>query len=50
MVKESWMQLLLYAVICTAVIGPGATLIAGWAWREEVLASKRHWAAVTQAG
>ena len=31
-------------------LAPGATLVAGWAWREEVLASKRHWAAVTKAG
>ena len=50
MIKESWILLLLYAAACTVILGPGATLVAGWAWREEVLASKRHWAAVTKDG
>jgi hypothetical protein len=46
MLKTSWMWLVLCVAACTAIIGPGATLLAGWAWREEVLSSKRHWAAV----
>lgn len=49
MIQTSWMWLLLCAAASTAIIGPGATLVAGWAWREEVLASKKHWAAVTKA-
>lgn len=50
MVKESWAWLLVCAVACTAIIGPSATLVAGWAWREEILASKRHRAAIVKDG
>ena len=50
MVERSWAWLLLCALACTVLLGPGATLIVAWAWREEVLASKRHWAAVTNCG
>lgn len=49
MVQTSWIWLLLYAAASAAFFGPAATLVAGWVWREEVLASKRHWAAVTKA-
>jgi hypothetical protein len=42
MIKEDWGIVLVRATVCTALLGPGAALLAGWAWREEVLASKRH--------
>lgn len=49
MIQQSWQILLAYMGASLAVMGPGATLLAGWAWREEVLATKRHWSAVTKA-
>lgn len=48
MVENSWALLLAGYIISTLLIGPGATLLVAWLWREEVLATKRHWAAVTE--
>jgi hypothetical protein len=49
MIKTSWFILLAGYVASVIVIGPGATLLAAWLWREETLAMKRHWAALTKA-
>jgi hypothetical protein len=49
MIETSWFILVAGYVASVAVIGSGATLLAAWLWREETLATKRHWAAVTKA-
>jgi hypothetical protein len=48
MLKTGWIRLLLYLVGSIALLGPGATAGVGWLWRENILASKRHRAAVTE--
>lgn len=50
MIKENSMTVFAYIFAGWLGLGPEATFIAAWAWREEVLASKRHWAAITTAG
>lgn len=45
-VTTSWLRLFMCFSIGTMAIGPAATVMAGWMWREQVLATKRHWAAV----
>lgn len=47
MVQQNWLTLWVCLVLSILVIGPGATFLAGWAWREEILATKWHAAAVT---
>jgi hypothetical protein len=32
----------------TAMMGPGATVVTGWMWREELLATRRHKGAVVE--
>jgi len=49
MIKQSWGILLCCLIGSVVFIGPGATLIAGWLWREEILAGKRHWRTVVKA-
>ncbi|KAH8771387.1 hypothetical protein F5882DRAFT_465355 [Hyaloscypha sp. PMI_1271] len=49
MMKTSWCILLAGHVASVIVIGPGVKLLAAWLWREETLATTRHWAAVTKA-
>ncbi len=41
-------KLALMLVASTVILGPGAAVLAGWIWREEVLATKRHWGAVVR--
>lgn len=48
MIKTSWFMLLAGHVASVIVIGPDAKLLAAWLWREETLATTRHWAAVTK--
>jgi len=50
MIETSWVVLLAGYVASATVIGSGASLLVAWLWREETLATKRHWAAVTKAG
>lgn len=40
MVKQNWEALLVMSGLSLACFGPGATLAAGWLWREEILAEK----------
>jgi len=37
MVQQSWVTLLVGAVVTTVVLGPGATVGLGWLWREDLL-------------
>ncbi|KAE9370063.1 FAD/NAD(P)-binding domain-containing protein [Stipitochalara longipes BDJ] len=48
MINTSWLVLLIGYFMAVSLIGSGATLLAAWLWREEILATKRHWAAVTK--
>ncbi|KAK3061592.1 hypothetical protein LTS18_005855, partial [Coniosporium uncinatum] len=48
MVGESWVVVVGYAVLATVVGGPGAAVGLGWLWREEVLATRYHRAAVVE--
>jgi hypothetical protein len=48
MVETSWVVLLVGYWLAVSSIGSGAALLAGWLWREQILATKRHWAAVTK--
>lgn len=45
MIEHHWAGMLICFIVSMMIMGPGATLLAGWALREEVLASRRHWAA-----
>ena len=47
MLDLAWMRLLIYGGMTLILFGPGATLMAAWMWRERILATRRHWAAVT---
>jgi hypothetical protein len=47
MVDKSWLLLALLAP-GAMVLGPGATLVLAWLYREDILATKYHWAAVTK--
>lgn len=49
MLKSSWVVVLGTGLLVLIFVGPGATLMAGWLWREEILATRRHWAAITEA-
>jgi len=48
MVEESWVVVVGFAVLATVVGGPGAAVGLGWLWREEVLATRYHKAAVVE--
>jgi uncharacterized membrane protein len=48
MVDKSWLLLLTFLATGAIVIGPGATLVLAWMYREDILATKHHWAAVTK--
>lgn len=48
MIDKSWLLLLTFLATGAISIGPGATLVLAWMYREDVLATKRHWAAVTK--
>lgn len=47
MIERRWSTLFICYTASTVLVGPSAALLAGWAWREEVLASQRHYAADT---
>jgi hypothetical protein len=49
MIETNWIVLLFGYVLSSTVFGSGSTLLVGWLWREQTLATKRHWAAVTKA-
>jgi hypothetical protein len=42
MVQNSWAVLLGAGLLALILVGPGATVLAGWMWREEILANLRH--------
>ena len=48
MIKRSWFSIICRVVATTLIAGPGATIGLLWLWREETVAHKRHWAAVTE--
>jgi hypothetical protein len=48
MVDKSWLHLLTFFTTGAILIGPGATLVLAWMYREDILATKHHWAAVTK--
>lgn len=48
MLELGWGWILAYAVAAVAMVGPGAAAGMGFLWREEILATRRHWAAVTE--
>jgi len=48
MIETSWLVLVIGYFVGVSLVGSGATLLAGWLWREQTLATKRHWAAVTK--
>ncbi|KAK4466004.1 hypothetical protein QBC42DRAFT_103460 [Cladorrhinum samala] len=48
MLKMGWGWIVVYAAAAVVVLGPGATTGMGFLWREELIATRRHWAAVTE--
>ncbi|KAK0652570.1 hypothetical protein B0T16DRAFT_346949 [Cercophora newfieldiana] len=48
MLSMGWGRILGYAVLALVALGPGATVGLGFLWREELLATRRHWAAMTE--
>lgn len=48
MLELGWVWILVYALVAAVTVGPGATAALGFLWREEILATRRHWAAVTE--
>jgi hypothetical protein len=48
MVEESWIRIVVSAIIATLALGPGASVGLGWLWREDVLVHKRHKGAVVR--
>ncbi len=48
MLKMGWGWILTYAVTGIIVLGPGAAAGMGFLWREELIATRHHWAAVTE--
>jgi hypothetical protein len=46
MVTQSWPLMVTLGLAVLTCFGPGAAFAAGWLWREEVLVTRRHWAAV----
>jgi hypothetical protein len=48
MADKSWLLLLTFPAMGAIFIGPGATLVLAWMYRENILATKHHWAAVTK--
>jgi hypothetical protein len=49
MIQTNWVMLLVGYVLSATIIGSGATMLLAWLWREQTIATKRHWAAVTKA-
>ena len=47
MVNTSWSRIIPTAALTTLALGPGAAVGLGWLWREQILATKRHKAAIT---
>ncbi|KAK3349693.1 FAD binding domain protein [Lasiosphaeria hispida] len=48
MLRLSWVWIMLLAAVAVVGLGPGAAVGLGWLWREELLAKRRHRAAVTE--
>lgn len=48
MLEMRWGRILGYAAAAVVVLGPGAAAGLGFLWREELLATRRHWAATTE--
>jgi hypothetical protein len=47
MLSTSWVQIVFYAIVSTAIAGPGATIGLGWLWREDIITNRRHKDAIT---
>ncbi|KAK4445725.1 hypothetical protein QBC34DRAFT_441370 [Podospora aff. communis PSN243] len=48
MLSTGWGKILGYAAVSLVVLGPSATAGLGFLWREEILATRRHSAAMTE--
>jgi len=48
MLSVGWARIVGYAVAGVVLLGPGAAAGLGFLWREELLATRRHWGAVTE--
>lgn len=48
MLDLSWIWIILLASVATLTLGPGAAVGLGFLWREELLVTRRHKAAVTE--
>jgi hypothetical protein len=48
MITQGWPTIVIFTVVTTVAVGPGATLGLGWLWRENTLATKHHKAALTK--
>jgi hypothetical protein len=46
MVNTGWSRIIPMTALTTVALGPGAAVGLGWLWREQILATKRHKAAV----
>lgn len=46
MAQIGWVPLIGIFCLSLSLVGPGATVMAGWMWREEILATRRHKGAV----
>ncbi|SPQ25384.1 76920dad-2e05-476e-8657-376aa0d4bde4 [Thermothielavioides terrestris] len=47
MLREGWLTAVGLGLVSLLAVGPGATLGLGWLWREHILATRRHKAALT---
>jgi hypothetical protein len=47
MLKEGWLKVVGLGLLCLYCFGPGATIGAGWLFREHILATRRHKDALT---
>ena len=46
MFESGWIRVLLVPVLATMVGGPGVACAVLFLWREEILATRRHWGAI----
>lgn len=49
MIQTNCIMLFIGYALSSIVIGSGVTLLLAWLWREQTIATKKHWAAVTKA-
>ncbi|KAK4144474.1 uncharacterized protein C8A04DRAFT_27660 [Dichotomopilus funicola] len=47
MLREGWFKVVGLGLVSAVLLGPGATMALGWLFREDILATRRHKAALT---